>query len=87
MGGDPEQPDPAGGEFHHEEEVEAVQQHGVDVGEVAGQDAVGLGGQELAPALPQRAGCRVDAARLRISHTVEGATLWPSPTSSPWILR
>jgi hypothetical protein len=52
MGGDPEQPDPAGGEFHHEEEVEAVQQHGVDMGEVTRQDAIGLGGQELPPGLP-----------------------------------
>jgi hypothetical protein len=33
----------------HEEDVEAPQQDGVDVGEVNGKDAVGLGGQELAP--------------------------------------
>jgi hypothetical protein len=52
VGGDPEQPHPPGGQFHHEEEVEAVKQHGVDMGEVAGQDAAGLGGQELPPGLP-----------------------------------
>ena len=52
VGGDPERPDLAGGVFHHEEEVEAAEQDGVDVGEVAGQDAAGLGGQELPPGLP-----------------------------------
>jgi len=52
VAGDPEQPHPAGGELDDEEEVEAAEQDGVDVGEVAGQDAAGLGGQELPPGLP-----------------------------------
>jgi hypothetical protein len=57
------------------------------VGEVAGQDAVGLGGQELPPALPGSLWGGSTPARRRISQTVEGAIRWPSPTSSPWILR
>jgi len=35
-----------------EEDVEAPQEHGVDVGEVDGEDRVGLRGQELAPGRP-----------------------------------
>ena len=87
VGGDPEQPGPPGGELHDEEQVEAAEQHGVDVGEVAGQDAAGLGGQELPPALPDRRGAGSMPARRRISHTVEGVSRWPSPAGSPWILR
>jgi hypothetical protein len=41
-----------------EENVEAAQEHGVDVGEVDGEDGVSLRGQELAPgrAGPRRGG-------------------------------
>jgi hypothetical protein len=61
MGGDAEQPHPAGGQLDDEQNVQAAQQHGLDVGEVAGQDALGLGGQELRPALPGSLWGRVDA--------------------------
>ena len=36
-------------DLHHEQHVQAPQQHGIDVQEVAGQDAGRLGGQELPP--------------------------------------
>jgi hypothetical protein len=41
--------------------ADQVQQHRFDVGEVAGQDALCLGGQELPPALPSSPRSRVDA--------------------------
>jgi hypothetical protein len=85
--GDPEQPHPPGGELHDEEQIEAAEEHRVDVGEVAGQDRLGLGREELAPRLPGPGGAGPTPARRRMSHTVEGASRWPSPTSSPWILR
>jgi hypothetical protein len=36
-------------DFHHEQHVHALEQHGIDVQEVAGQDAGCLSGQELPP--------------------------------------
>ena len=35
--------------FDHDEDVEATLEHGVDVGEIDGEDRVGLRGQELSP--------------------------------------
>jgi hypothetical protein len=61
VGGDAQQPGPAAGEFDDEQDVEAAQQHGLDIGEVTGQDAFGLGAQELPPALRCSSGSRVDA--------------------------
>ena len=40
----------------HDENVEAAQEHGVHVGEVDRENAVGLGGQELAPGWPGSSG-------------------------------
>jgi hypothetical protein len=69
----------------HEEDVEAAQEDGVDVGEVDGEDGVGLGGQELAPGRPGPSGRGIEPAFFRIFQTVEAATAWPSPTNSPWM--
>ena len=60
-GGYPEQPDPPAGKLDDEQEVQLVQQHRFDVGEVAGQDALCLGRQELPPVLPSSPRSRVDA--------------------------
>jgi hypothetical protein len=43
----------------HDEDVEAAQEDGVDVGEIDGEDRVGLGGQELSPGRPGSAGRRI----------------------------
>ena len=69
----------------HDEDVEAGQEDGVDVGEVDGEDRVGLRREELSPrrAGPRGAGSRL--APLKISHAVEAVTRWPSPISSPCV--
>jgi hypothetical protein len=67
----------------HNEDIEAAQEHGVDVGEIHGEDRVGLRGQELPPGRPGPSGRRMSPALFKISQTVEAATIWPRPTSSP----
>jgi hypothetical protein len=49
VGGDAQDVYPPGLDLHHEEHVQAPEEHGVDVEEVGGQDPGCLGGQELAP--------------------------------------
>jgi hypothetical protein len=85
VGGDARQMDPPDAVFNEDEHVDASEQHGVDGEEVTGQDACGLGFEELGPAGPPRRGAGSTLCRRRISHTVDGANLWPTPTSSPWI--
>ena len=46
---DSEDMDPAGGDFHDEQYVDPAQRHRVHMEEIAGQQSVGLGTQELAP--------------------------------------
>jgi hypothetical protein len=41
------------------ERVEAAEEDGVDVGEVDGEDRVGLRGEELCPGRPGSAGCGI----------------------------
>jgi hypothetical protein len=53
MGGDPGDVHAAAAVLDHDEDVEAAQEDGVDVGEVDREDRVCLGGEEL---LPGRAG-------------------------------
>jgi hypothetical protein len=57
----------------YEQDVEPVQQR-VHAEEVRGENAVCLGAQEFSPAQPFAARGGVDAARLRINHTVLGAS-------------
>jgi hypothetical protein len=52
MGGDAEDVDLAGGAFDDEQRVEPGQGDGVDVEQVAGEDCVGLGAEELRPGRP-----------------------------------
>jgi hypothetical protein len=61
VGADPSDVYAAGAVLDHDEQVEAAQEEGVDVGEVDREDRVGLRGQELFPdrSRPQRG--RIDA--------------------------
>jgi len=59
VGGDPGEVHVAAAVLDHDEDVEAAQEHGVDVGEVDGEDGVGLCGQELSPGRPGSAGRRI----------------------------
>ena len=43
----------------HDEDVEAAQEDGVDMGEIDGEDGAGLGGQKLSPRRPGSAGRRI----------------------------
>jgi hypothetical protein len=71
--------------LHDDEDVEATQEDGVDMGEVEGEDRVGLRGQELSPGRPCSSWRGSSPASFRIFQTVEAATVWPSPISSPWM--
>jgi hypothetical protein len=53
--------DAAGGVFYDEQDIEPVKQERVDAEEVRGENAVGLGGQELSPGGAAAAGRGVDA--------------------------
>jgi hypothetical protein len=49
VGGDPGEVHAAAAVLDHDQDVEAAEEDGVDVGEVDREDRVGLGGEELAP--------------------------------------
>jgi hypothetical protein len=68
--GDAEEVDAAGGVLHYEQDVQPLEQQGVDAEEVGGEDAVGLGGQEPLARGPLRRGAGSTPARVRIDHTV-----------------
>jgi hypothetical protein len=55
--------------------------------EVARRQRIGLRAQEARPGAGSSLGCGVDAASLRISHTVQAATFTPRTCSSPWTRR
>jgi hypothetical protein len=61
VSGDPREMHAAAFVFDHEEDVEAAQEDGVDVGEVDGEDGVGLGGQELSPGRPGPSRSRIES--------------------------
>jgi hypothetical protein len=65
----------AGGVFDDEERVEPVPGDRVEVKQVAGQDAVGLGVEELRPGRTGPASAGSMPAALRRVHTVE-APMW-----------
>jgi hypothetical protein len=54
--------DLAGGDLQYEQHVQALERYGLSMEEVAGQDPLGLGGQELLPGQAGAARCRVDTA-------------------------
>jgi len=65
MGGDPGQVHAATVVLDHDQDVEAAQEHGVDVREVDGEDGVGLGGEELAPGRAGPSGRGIQASVLQ----------------------
>jgi len=88
MQGDSEDADAPGCVLDHGQDVDLGAVEQVDCEEVACQDRLGLGAQELRPGWPGSARRRVDPGIPQdISHTVDAATLTPRPASSPWILR
>jgi hypothetical protein len=56
VGGDPRDVRTATLVLDHDEDVEAAQEHGIDVGEVDREDRMGLRGQELSPGRPGPSG-------------------------------
>jgi hypothetical protein len=87
VGGDPGEAYVAAVVLNHDQDVEATQEDGVDVGEVNGEDRLCLGGEELSPGGPDRCGAGSMPAALRTFHTVDAAIEWPSPISSPCMRR
>jgi len=61
MFGDAAEVHPAGAVLDEHQDIQSVQQHGVHVQEVDGEDPGGLGVQELAPRRARATRCRVDA--------------------------
>src|ERR1019366_10739369 len=58
VGGDTEDVDNASLQLDHEQHVVPAEQHSVDMEEVGGHDALGLGGEELGPGGALTSGCR-----------------------------
>ena len=85
VGGDPRDVRTATLVLDHDEDVEAAQEHGINVGEVNREDRMGLRGQELSPGRTDRRGAGSSPAPFKIFQTVEAATAWPRPISSPWM--
>jgi hypothetical protein len=79
-GGHAQDVDTAGSKLDHEQHIQALQQDGVDVKEGAGQDSLGLRGQELPPSQPGAAGCRVDAGPLENQPHRAWRDLVPKPS-------
>ena len=87
MQGDSDDANAPGGVLDHGQDMGLGAVEQIDRKQVARQDRLSLGAQELRPGRPGSARRRVDPAFLRISHAVDAATCTPRPASSPWILR
>jgi len=74
MGGDPGDVHAATLVLDHDEDVEAAQEDGVDVGEVDREDRMGLRGQELSPGRPGPSGRGIEPSVLKDLPTAEAAT-------------
>jgi hypothetical protein len=87
MQGNAEDADPPGRVLDYGQDVGLGAVEQVDREEIAGQDRLGLGAQELWPGRPGLSPGGIDAAGPEDLQTVDAATLTPRPTISPWILR
>src|SRR4051794_24077106 len=65
VGGDSGEVHAAAAVLDDDKDVEAAQEDGVDVGEVGGEDGVGLGGQELSPGRPSSSGRGIESCFLQ----------------------
>ena len=65
MSGDPGEVYAAAAVLDHDEHIEAAQEDGVDVGEVDGEDRLGLRGQELSPGRSFSSGCGIESRILQ----------------------
>jgi hypothetical protein len=75
----------AGGDVDEEQDVDPFQSRSVDGEEVTSHR--GLGVQELGPRHVGAFRCRSMPLASRICQTVEEASWWPRPLSSPWMRR
>src|ERR1035441_8524555 len=82
--GDAEDADAPGRVLDHGQDAGPGAAGQVDREEVARQDRLGLGAQELREAGPDRRGAGAIPAFLRISQTADAETRTPRPASSPW---
>jgi len=80
-------PDAAGAVLDHGKDVHLGTVEEVGGEEVQGQDPLPCDRRNSAHPGPSRRGAGSIPAFLRISQTVDGATVMPSPASSPWIRR
>jgi hypothetical protein len=87
MRGDPGDVQSAGAVYQEHQRIYPAQVDQVDVDEVAGDDALSLLAEELAPVGPLRRGAGSRPAAVRISHTVVAPMRCPRRTSSPWMRR
>ena len=87
VSGDPGEVYAAAAVLDHDEHVQAAEQDGVDVGEVDRKDRVACAARNCRQVGLDRRGAGSMPAVVRIFQTVEAATRWPSPTSSPWLRR
>jgi len=86
MGGGAQDPDPSAGVLKHRQHVHPRPGQGRGLEEVACEQGVSLGAEEVGPRGGGALGRRIDpVASFRISHTVEAAVLIPRTSSSPWI--
>jgi Helix-turn-helix of DDE superfamily endonuclease len=87
VGGDPGQVHAPGAVLDEEQDVQAPQEHGIDVEEIRGEVVSACPARNTRQASPDRRGAGSMPASLRICHTVDGASLYPRPVSSPWMRR
>ena len=94
MIGHPGDPDLPAAELDKEQDVQTLEQHGVDVEEVRGHDSRRLGTQELAPGGAAPPGCRAEAvifhdpgdgARCQVHPELQKFTL-DTPIAPPRVL-
>ena len=84
---DPEDADAPAGVLDYGQDISLGTVEQVGREKVARQDCTSLRAQELNQVGPFRRRAGSMPLALRISHTVDAATLTPSPAISPWILR
>jgi hypothetical protein len=87
VGGDPGDVHPSTVVLDRDEDVEAAQEHGIDVGESTASIAWACADRNCRQVGLDRRGAGSSLASFKIFHTVEAATGWPRPTNSPWIRR